>query len=118
MVDSLKEIVQENKKSLKSYIDSFMQVGIYVEGAENGLKWWIFKNGLWHNYPFLPKTWRKKVKTIQEMMNMDQSYMKLEEKLNTRFNKPTFAGSNSRHIPERSPTMDRQLWLRFVRLVR
>lgn len=87
-VATLNGIVQGKKERLRSYIDHFTQVVVEVEGAEESLKCWIFKNGLLCNHPFRLKIERKKLRTTQGMLSMSQSYMILEEKLDTRFDNP------------------------------
>lgn len=53
----------------------FTQVTVEVEGAEEGLKYWIFENGLLRDCPFRLKIGMKKVKTTQETLSMAESYM-------------------------------------------
>lgn len=96
-VTTLSGIVQWNKESLQSYINWFTQVSIEVEGVEEGLKCQIFENGLLREYPFRLKIGMKKIQTIEEMLSMAQSYLILEEKLNTEFVNPTFVDTNSGH---------------------
>lgn len=88
MVVALSGIVQGKKKHLKSYFDHFTQVIVKVEGAKDYLKCLIFQNDLRRDLPL-------KVRTTQEMMNMAQSYMILQEKLNIQFNNLTSVDVNS-----------------------
>lgn len=78
----LSKIVPGKKEILRSYVDHFTQVVIEVEGDEEGLKCWIFKNGLLKDHPFRLNLGRKKVKVTQEKLRIVDSYMILEGKLN------------------------------------
>lgn len=60
---------------------------------------WIFENGLLCDQPFRMKLGKKKVKNTQEMLNLDQSYITLEEKLNTHYDNPTFATNEKSERP-------------------
>lgn len=54
-VAALKGMTQRRKKSLRSHIDSFTQVVVEVKGVDDGLKCWIFENGLLRDNPFKHK---------------------------------------------------------------
>ena len=97
IVAALGEIIQGKKESPQSYIEQFTYVIIEVLGAEEGLKCWIFENGLLRDHPFKLKIGRKKVRTTQEMLSMARSYTILEEKLNTHFDNPVFVNTKSIH---------------------
>lgn len=63
------------------------------------LQSWIFENGLLHDNPFCTKLGKKKVKTTREMLNLDQPYITLEEKLDTYLDNPTSAtNENSKRL--------------------
>lgn len=53
-----------------------MEVGV----SEEGLKCWIFENGLLRDV--------KGAQTMQEMLRMDQPYIILKENMNTQFDNP------------------------------
>lgn len=89
---SLRMTFQGKRETLQSYIDCFVQVVIKVEGArEKVLDLWERLSAWW---PLTAHDWRKKVKTIQEILSMAQSYMILEDILNMCFNNPAFVGTN------------------------
>lgn len=92
---SISGTVQEKKESLRSYIDWFTQVIVKVNGGKGAFLCWIFENGLLRDHSSRSKIWRKKVKTIQVMLNMEESYILLEEKLSTRFENSTSAETHS-----------------------
>lgn len=96
----------KGRKTVQSYTNWFTQVDVELEGDEEGLKCWIFENDLLGDYPFKSKIGRKRVRTTQEMMNMVQSYMILEEKLNKWFDNPTYVDTNS----SRSASKEFHLW--------
>lgn len=60
-----------------------MQVMVEVKGATKGLKCWIFENDLLQDNPFRQKLGRREVHTMQEMVNMAQSFINLKENMNT-----------------------------------
>lgn len=94
---ALSEIIRGKKESLQSYIVWFMQVIVEVEGVREGLQCWIFENDLLRDHSFRLKIRRKKVKTTQEMLTMDESYMLLEEKLKMHFDILTSIETQSIH---------------------
>lgn len=85
-----------------SYIDQFMQVAVEVEGAATGLKCWIFENDLLQDSPFRQKLGRMEAYTMQNLFNRAQSFFNLEEKLNTRLDKPVDVNANSSRLAGRS----------------
>lgn len=62
-VTALSKIIQGNKESLQSYIDSFTQVIVEVEGEKVVMKYWIFENDLMRDHPFQLEIKRNEVKT-------------------------------------------------------
>lgn len=72
-----------------------MQVAMEVEGDTKGFKYWIFENGLLQDILFIHKMRKSEAHTMYELMNMAQSFINLEEKLNTQFNNSVAAESNS-----------------------
>lgn len=63
--------MQGNKESLRSYIDQITQVEMEVEGTKESLQCWFFENDLLRDHPFRTKLGKKKVKTTQEMSNLN-----------------------------------------------
>lgn len=56
------------------------------KGPNRGLR--IFENCLLRDHPFWSKIGRKKFKTIDQILTMAESYIVLEEELDTRFDNP------------------------------
>lgn len=94
IISTLSWSVQGKKESLRYYIDNFTQASNEVERTKEGLKCWIFENGLLRDHTFWMKIGRKKVRTTQEIVSMAQSYIILEEKLNMRFDNHIFVDTN------------------------
>lgn len=74
---------------------------------EEGLEYWIFENGLLRDHRSRLKLWRKGTWSTHEMLNMTQSYMILEENLNTWFENLASADTNLAAQQERSLIVER-----------
>lgn len=72
-----------------------MQVALEVEWYAEGLKCWIFDNGILHDIPFRRKLERRESHIMQEFLSKAQSFINLEEKLNTRLDNPITTDANS-----------------------
>lgn len=49
---TLNAFVQDNKKTVREYVKRFTRVGVDVQGAREGLKYFIFESNLRENYKF------------------------------------------------------------------
>lgn len=58
----------------------------------------IFENVILGDHPFRLKIGREKLRNTSDMLSTAQSYLILEEKLNTRFFNPASAETNSSHL--------------------
>lgn len=70
-------------------------MAIEVEGFVKGLKCWIFENKILWDIPFRQNIRRMKARTMQKLLNKVQSFINLEEKLNTQFDNLVIVGANS-----------------------
>lgn len=68
---------------LRAYIDHFMQVVVELEGVDESLKCWIFENDMFWDNLFRKNLGRKEACTTDELMIRAQSFINLEENLNT-----------------------------------